>query len=293
VSPERQAVEVVALVASAGGLDAFTVVLRALEPEPTVPILVQQHLGGQASVLPAILERRTGRTVLWARDGAALESGRVTICPARSQMEVLPDRTLSVTGLAPSHNRPHDVLLTSLADSVGPGAVAVVLSGSGSDGAAGVGALRAAGGIVIAQSEDTAEYPSMPAAAAEAGADLVLPLHEIGKVVAGLARGEELPRPVTVLDALRAVFGDEGRIAEFVLEIDWSRTPLGPVAHWSPVLRTVMRLVMDSPRPAGLLWGDDHLFFINEVGLDTLGVDRLPAYFARPYGEAFPQNVEA
>ena len=287
--PERQAVEVVGLVASAGGLDAFTAVLRALEPELTVPILLQQHLGGQASVLPKILGRRTGRTVVWAQDGAALEGGRVAVCPARSQMEVLPDRTLSVTELAPSHNRPHDALLTSLADSVGPGAVAVVLSGSGSDGAAGVAALRAAGGIVIAQSEDTAEYPSMPAAAAQAGADLVLPLHEIAGVVTDLVRGEGLPRPGAELEALRAVFGDDGRVAAFARDVDWRHTPVGPVTQWSPVLRSIMRLTMGSPRGAALLWGADHLYFMNEASLGILDVDRLPEYFARPYVEGFPQ----
>jgi hypothetical protein len=280
--PERQAVEVVGLVASAGGLDAFTAVLRALEPELTVPILVQQHLGGQASVLPKILGRRTGRTVVWAQDGAALEGGRAAVCPARSQMEVLPDRTLSVTELAPSHNRPHDALLTSLADSVGPGAVAVVLSGSGSDGAAGVAALRAAGGIVIAQSEDTAEYPSMPAAAAQTGADLVLPLHEIAGVVTDLVRGEGLPRPGAELEALRAVLGDDGRVAAFARDVDWSHTPVGPVTQWSPVLRSIMRLTMGSPRGAALLWGDDHLYFMNEASLGIVDVDRLPEYFARP-----------
>lgn len=216
---DGQPVDVVVLVGPAGGLDAFTTVLRALGPELPVPIVLQQHLGGQASILPTILARRTDWTVVWAQDGSTLESGRVVVCPARSQVEVLPDRTFAVSGLAPSGARPHDALLTSLADSVGVGAVAVVLTGSGSDGAAGVAALKAAGGIVIAQSEDTAEYPAMPAAAAHAGADLVLPLHEIGTVIADVVRGEPLPRPEAELDALRAVFGDEGRIAAFAREI--------------------------------------------------------------------------
>ena len=77
--PERQPVEVVALVASAGGLDAFTAVLRALGPELPVPILLQQHLGGQGSVLPTILGRRTGRAVVWAQEFLAdPDSGFIT-----------------------------------------------------------------------------------------------------------------------------------------------------------------------------------------------------------------------
>jgi chemotaxis response regulator CheB len=78
-----------------------------------------------------------------------------------------PDRTCSLHPLAPSGNRPHDALLMSLADSLGRAALAVVLTGSSTDGAGGVAALKAAGATVIAQSEDTAEcsepvrYPEM------------------------------------------------------------------------------------------------------------------------------------
>jgi two-component system chemotaxis response regulator CheB len=91
-------------------------------------------------------------------------------------------------------HRSHDHLLRSLADAFGPRAVAVVLTGGGSDGAKGTTALVAAGGVVLAQSEDTADHPSMPHAAAAAGGDtLFVPLDEIADVVAGLVRDGTLP----------------------------------------------------------------------------------------------------
>jgi two-component system CheB/CheR fusion protein len=68
-----------------------------------------------------------------------------------------------------------------------------VLTGGGSDGAAGTTALVAAGGVVLVQSEDTADHPSMPHAAAAAGATLVVPLGEIADAVAGLVRDGTLP----------------------------------------------------------------------------------------------------
>ncbi len=177
--------------ASAGGLDALSAVLRDLPVDLPAAMIVQQHLGGRGSTLPRILERRTRHRVGWAADGAPLTPGRVSVCPPHRQLEVLPDGTCSLRPLAPldQRPRPHDTLLTSLADSFGSRAVAVVLSGSGSDAAAGVAALKARGGLVVAQSEDSAEYPSMPMAAAAAGADLVLPLHEIAGVLGDITAG--------------------------------------------------------------------------------------------------------
>lgn len=82
-----------------------------------------------------------------------------------------------------------DVFLTSLAVSYGHGALAVILSGAGHDGAARAAALRLAGGTVVAQDGETSEYFGMSGAAIEEGAvDLIEPLREIGSAVVGFAR---------------------------------------------------------------------------------------------------------
>src|SRR3712207_6667210 len=170
-------VEVVALVASAGGLDALTRVLSELPAEFEAAVVVAQHLGGQGSKLVEILARRISLPVEWARDGARVGPGHVTVCPARSVLEVLPDGACALrrseSRLA---DRPLDALLSSVGDSYGARAFGVVLTGMGHDGAAGTAALCAAGAVVIAQDEDTAEHAVLPRAAAEAGAHLVLPL---------------------------------------------------------------------------------------------------------------------
>ncbi|MFZ1177014.1 MAG: chemotaxis protein CheB [Mycobacterium sp.] len=191
----RPVVELVALVASAGGLDALSTVLRNLPTELSAAIVVQQHLGGHDSVLPAILRRQTARRVSWAQDGAPLTPGQVVVCPPGMHLELTPEGCCRLRSLDELEEGRFDVLLASMASSYGPRSVAVVLSGSGQDGAAGTVAMKHAGAIVIAESPDTAQYRSMPIAAARAGANLVLPIHEIGRVLADIVEGAPLPEP--------------------------------------------------------------------------------------------------
>lgn len=188
-------VELVALLASAGGLEALSTVLRDLPPDFPAGVVVQQHLGGHTSVLPTILGRLTGRSVGWARQGQALTPGQVAVCPPGMLLEVTIDGHFRLHSGVNHGTQGSDVLLTSIASSYGPRSVAVVLSGSGHDGAAGTVAMKDAGAIVIAESPDTARYPSMPIAAARAGADLVLNIDEIGHVLVGIVGGAPLPQP--------------------------------------------------------------------------------------------------
>lgn len=115
------------------------------------------------------------------------------VCPPGVHLELTPDGRCRLRDTEALGERRLDVLMESVARSYGARSVAVVLSGSGQDGAAGTAAMKRAGAIVIAQSPDTAQYPSMPNAAAQAGADLVLPIHEIGHVLADIVAGAPLP----------------------------------------------------------------------------------------------------
>src|SRR3712207_4204172 len=83
-------IEVVALVASAGGLEALSTVLGKLPADLPVAVVVAQHLGGQGSRLVDILGRRTPLAVEWASDGGRIEPGQVVVCPPRSVLEILP-----------------------------------------------------------------------------------------------------------------------------------------------------------------------------------------------------------
>lgn len=188
-TPHRPEIEVVALLASAGGLEALSTVLRDLPSSFPAAVVVQQHLGGHDSILPTILRRQTAREICWAEGGQPLTPGRVAVCPPGMHLELTPDRRCRLRKVDEPAERRFDALLTSLAGSYGPRGVGVVLSGSGRDGAEGTAAMKRAGGIVVAESPETALYASMPVAAARAGADLVLPVQEIGAALVGVVEG--------------------------------------------------------------------------------------------------------
>ncbi|MEE2852176.1 MAG: chemotaxis protein CheB [Actinomycetota bacterium] len=186
-------VELVVLLASAGGLEPLSTVLRGLPSDFPAAVVVQQHLGGHHSLLTTILHRHTGRAIGWAQDGMVLRSGQVVVCPPTVLLQLDPDGRCRLQTAQRHQALVFDVLLASVAGSFGPRSVAVVLSGSGHDGAAGTVAMKLAGAAVIAQSPETAQYPSMPIAAARAGADLVLDVAEISDVLIGIVRGAALP----------------------------------------------------------------------------------------------------
>ena len=171
----------------------MSTVLRDLPREFPAAVVVQQHLGGHSSVLASILGERTPHQVDWACDGQKVEPGRVLVCPPGMHMELKSDGCCRLRKMGAPAEQRFDVLLASLAHSYGPRSVGVVLSGSGRDGAKGTVAMKRAGAAVIAQSPETAAFPSMPVATARAGADLVLPVREIGRVLAAIVEGTPLP----------------------------------------------------------------------------------------------------
>jgi two-component system chemotaxis response regulator CheB len=139
-----------------------------------------------------ILARRTGLRVVEARDGQRLAAGTVFIAPPARHLLVGEDGALSLTDTAKvQHVRPSaDVLFASLAASWGAGAIAVVLSGTGADGAEGVCDIKRRGGTVIVQDEASSAFFGMPGAAIHTGmADRILSLDSIAPVLEELMAG--------------------------------------------------------------------------------------------------------
>src|SRR3712207_5527312 len=115
----------------------------------------------------------------------------------------------------------------------------------------------------------------MPRAAAAAGAHLVLPLDEIGRVVADVVAGGDLPPPRNEVEAVEALFAGPGGARAELREIDWSTTPLGPAASWSAALCTVVRAVLDTEFPMFLMWGPELVQIGNDAYAPTLGTKRM------------------
>jgi two-component system CheB/CheR fusion protein len=192
---------VVGIGASAGGLEAFSTLLRALPSEPGLAFVVVQHLAPHhESALPSLLSGQTALPVIQAEEGMPVERNHVYVIPPNVQMAIQGGRL----HLAPRPNdrtqyTPIDVFLRSLADDAHDHAIAVVLSGTASDGTAGVHDIKGMGGITIAQRPETAKYDGMPRAAIASGAiDLVLSPAEIAAELARIARhanGNRSPAP--------------------------------------------------------------------------------------------------
>jgi two-component system chemotaxis response regulator CheB len=188
--PVPESFQVVAVAASAGGIHALTVLLGGLHADFPLPVLVVQHLDPRhRTVLAGILGRRTDLDVKLAEQGDRARPGTVYIAPPDRHLLVGADGALSLSQSELVHFlRPSaDLLFESVAGTYGARAVAVVLSGTGNDGAMGVDAVKSRGGTVIAQDPGTAEFGGMPDAAMGTGAvDFVLPLEEIPRVIRGL-----------------------------------------------------------------------------------------------------------
>jgi two-component system, chemotaxis family, protein-glutamate methylesterase/glutaminase len=185
VTARRQAVatRVIAIAASSGGLAALSEVLRKLPATLPAAILVLQHLSpDQRSHLTEILADRTALLVRQAAQGMRLEHGVVYVAPPGAHLLVGAEGRLALSRLPPLHwCRPSaDRLFASVGAKYGAGAIAVVLTGYGVDGAEGAQVLRRLGGTVLVQDDATSACPDMPRAARRAGAvDRVLPLGEI------------------------------------------------------------------------------------------------------------------
>jgi two-component system chemotaxis response regulator CheB len=177
------AFDVVAFAASAGGVTALMAVLSGLPAKFPAAIVIVQHLDPHhRSLLVEILGRHASLYVKKAEEGDRLAPGTVYIAPPDRHVLINADGTLSLTQTELVHFvRPSaDLLFESTASSYKDRAIAVVLTGTGSDGAMGVTAIKQMGGFVLVEDEKTAEFSGMPRAAiATVSADLILPLEQI------------------------------------------------------------------------------------------------------------------
>jgi two-component system chemotaxis response regulator CheB len=157
---------VVVLAASTGGVRALGTVVAGLPADLAVPVLVVQHRRSDtAEMLGGVLRARAALPVRTGCSGP-LQPG-ITVLPAGTTADLEPDGRLSVRPCSTAGTA--DELLTSAAAAFGPRVLAVVLTGRLSDGAAGVRAVRRAGGRVLVQDPDDAEAPGMPTAALATG----------------------------------------------------------------------------------------------------------------------------
>jgi two-component system, chemotaxis family, CheB/CheR fusion protein len=205
----EQKVYIVGIGASAGGLEAISQLIGHLRPESPCAYVVLQHLSpSHRSMMVEILGRETLLKVKEAEQGDVPQSGVIYVVPANYNA-LLRDGHITLVNAPPQVVPKPSInqFLISLAAEEGEAAIGIVLSGTGSDGTAGLRAIQAAGGFTFAQLPETAKYDGMPRAAVEAGvADHVLNPEEIAEHLPKLLElpvreAEESPPPA-LLDQL-------------------------------------------------------------------------------------------
>jgi two-component system, chemotaxis family, CheB/CheR fusion protein len=191
---------IVGIGASAGGLEAFTQLLRALPNDTGMAFVFVQHLDPtHETVLTDLLSKATRMPTNQVEDGTPVQPDHVYVIPPNHSLTIS-DGILRLGRRDKTHGRhlPIDTFLASLADDQGARAIGVILSGTGTDGAIGLRAITSTGGVTFAQDERSAPHAGMPHSAVVAGAvDLVLPAREIAAELARIARHPYVDSPAT------------------------------------------------------------------------------------------------
>ena len=193
-SATTQESQLVVIGSSAGGIEALSRLVASLPPDFPAPIVIAQHLDPRRpSHLHEILARHATLPVRVVEEREALDNGVIYVVPSNRFVEIshgeLRLRTARAGAVAPSI----DVLLESAAGVFGPGLIAVILTGSGSDGSQGAWHVKKAGGSVVIENPATAMFPSMPSSIPPSLVDATADLDAIGSILSDLLAAGNTP----------------------------------------------------------------------------------------------------
>ena len=190
MSDTQDRFHIVAIGASAGGLEAIEAFFGAIEASPDMAFVVIQHLSpDHKSLMAELLQKHTKMGIREAEDGTEVSPGTIYLIPRKKNMSMFGGK-LFLSPQAEGLNLPIDIFFESLAEDRGDRAIGVVLSGTGSDGTRGIRTIKEAGGVAMAQSEETARFNGMPNSAAATGIiDFILPPEQLAAEVLGFSRG--------------------------------------------------------------------------------------------------------
>lgn len=184
--------DLVVVGSSAGGVGALSTLVRTLHKNFPAPIVLAQHLDPQRpSQLGTILERRSTLPIVVVSENppTPLENGKIYVVPANRHVKISDGMVLLDEDHADRPKPSVDMLLSSAAQSYGEHLIAVILTGAGSDGAAGAVDVKKAGGVVIVQNPKTAPYPSMPLSLPPTAVDHVVEMDLIGPLLYDILQG--------------------------------------------------------------------------------------------------------
>ncbi len=184
--------DIIVIGASAGGVEALNRVVAGLPPGLPAAVFVVLHLPPHVpSILPELLTHAGPLPAAHPLDPEPIRPGRIYVAPPDRHLLIGPGVVRLSAGPRENHSRPAaDPLFRSAAGAYGPRVVGVVLSGALGDGTAGLWEIKERGGVAVVQDPGDAVYPAMPHSAMDqVPVDHVLPVAQIGPLLAGLVRG--------------------------------------------------------------------------------------------------------
>jgi len=199
----RKSCRIIAIGASAGGLEPFETFFENVRVDTGFAFVVIQHLSPHfRSMMDELLDRRSTMRIRRVEEGMEIEPDVIYLNPPRTDMKVKDGRfVLERVADDSKLHLPINTFLTSLAREQGEDAVAIVLSGTGSDGTLGAEEIRTAGGIVLIQDPGSSKFDGMPTSVLDSmNADAVAPPKQLAAMVSRLADGEALQTDDTAED---------------------------------------------------------------------------------------------
>ena len=302
------AFHVVGIGASAGGLESLERVFSHLPSDTGMAFVVIQHLSPDfKSLMDELLARRTSMPIRQAEHELPVEPNTVYLLPPMKEM-IIRDRRLLLSDRDPRHGLalPIDHFFRSLAQDVGDRAVAVVLSGSGSDGSRGLQDVRRVGGVVICESPETAKFNGMPLSAIATNAvDEILPPEDIAAAIGALARpGAGTPRSASdaegddlgvnaILRLLREAYGID--FSHYKASTVTRRIERRLALNRSIDLDTYVEQLRSNPRELNSLYEDLLIgvtrFFRDEETFEVLEQRIIPEILDRAKGDGHDDQI--
>jgi two-component system, chemotaxis family, protein-glutamate methylesterase/glutaminase len=238
--------DLVAIGASAGGVEALALLCRGLPAQFPATILITQHLPSHyTSSLDEILSEAGELPATFARDGDTLRKGQIFLAPPGCHLIAERDRLLLGRGPSENNVRPAiDPMLRSVAVCCGPRAIGVILSGTLGDGASGLNAIQQCGGLTVVQDPDDAAFSEMPRTALNRSIpDHIVNLADLPLLLNSLVQhpaGEPMPVPASIRFEVGIAKGQKASMQEMD--------------------RLGRRSVLTCPECNGVLWEieDDH-----------------------------------
>jgi two-component system, chemotaxis family, CheB/CheR fusion protein len=290
---------------SAGGLEALEKFLTHVPADSGMAIVIVQHLApDHESSLPELLQRLTPMTVVEVTDGMIVRSGHVYVIPPNHDLSLLHGKLHLLEPASPRGLRlPIDFFFRSLAEDQRERAIAVILSGMGSDGVFGLRAVKEKGGLTLVQEPATAGADSMPRSAIEAGvADIVAPPESLPGRLAGFLRHplreleQEPPQAAEILSALDRIVillrdrsGNDFSL--YKTNTLYRRIERRMAVHQVADLDGYVRYLRSNPQEMDLLFKELLIgvtrFFRDPPVWESLRAEGIPSLLARhPYGGA-------